>query len=390
MAQLRVSRVLFSSTPGVGHVNSMLPLARAMRDLGADVLWALPQAASVALAQDAFPVRPVGRSSVRSVADIVAADATIRALPPSERPNHVFAKLFGRERTQYALNDLVPLVQDWQPGLIVRDAAEFAAPIAAALAGVPCVTHAFGALLPEGRVARAGVDVAPLWEEHGLTPRPYGGSYDSLYLDIFPPGMQDQERPHIPRTQHLRPAERPEREAESSPRPARPAWAEPGRPLVYATFGTVFNDPDALRQVVAGIAKLDVSVLVTVGAEVDPAVLDPQPRNVFVAGYLPQRLTLPYADLVVSHGGSGTFLAAAAAAIPQLCVPQGADQYLNAEACARSGIGLSLPAPALPDQVREAVARLLGDATFASAAEVIARDIETMPSPTEVARSLLQ
>ncbi len=61
---------------------------------------------------------------------------------------------------------------------MVNDAAELAAPIAAAAVGVPHVTHAFGALLPEVRVRRAGEDVAALWRAEGLEPRPYGGVLD--------------------------------------------------------------------------------------------------------------------------------------------------------------------------------------------------------------------
>jgi hypothetical protein len=33
-------RVLFTTTPGLGHVNPMMPLARAFLDRGHDVLWA--------------------------------------------------------------------------------------------------------------------------------------------------------------------------------------------------------------------------------------------------------------------------------------------------------------------------------------------------------------
>jgi UDP:flavonoid glycosyltransferase YjiC (YdhE family) len=249
---------------------------------------------------------------------------------------------------------------------------------------VPAVTHSFGALLPEKRVASVARDLAPLWEAHGLPPAPYAGSYDDLYLDIYPSSMQPQDRPHIPVTQHLRPAERP------GATNADPEWhSDHGRPLIYVTFGTIFNHSTALRDVVEGARELDVQLLVTIGPDGDPNSLGPQPSNVHVRTYVPQQQVLGRCTAVVSHGGSGTFLAAAAASLPQLVVPQGADQYLNADACTRSGVGITLPEPASAVEVGQALSRLLEDPSFATAAEAVARDIEEMPSAADVAQHLI-
>lgn len=96
----------------------------------------------------------------------------------------MFPAFFGEVWTPPMLADLLPVIDDWQPALIVNDAAELAAPLAAQLRGVPYVTHAFGALLPAGRLAETADVLAPLWQAHGLEPRPYVGSYDHPYLDI--------------------------------------------------------------------------------------------------------------------------------------------------------------------------------------------------------------
>ena len=110
----------------------------------------------------------------------------VKELAPEERPEFGFSKLFGAISAPAALADLLPLVRSWRPELVVNDAAELAAPIAAAVIGVPHVTHAFGALLPEARVRRGGDEVAALWRAEGLQPRLYAGVYDHLYLDIYP------------------------------------------------------------------------------------------------------------------------------------------------------------------------------------------------------------
>jgi len=128
---------------------------------------------------------------------------------------------------------------------------------------------------------------------------------------------------------------------------------------------------------------------VTVGRGHDPDDLGRQPPNVRVAGYLPQTAILPRCAAVVSHGGSGTFLAALGLGIPQVLLPQGADQFLNAEAGAASGAARVVP----PDRadvatIRAAVEEALGDPSVRAAAERMAAEIRAMPSPDEVAEAL--
>jgi len=154
-------------------------------------------------------------------------------------------------------------------------------------------------------------------------------------------------------------------------------------------MGTVFNDPESLRMVLAAIGELHVRALVTVGPQADPAVLGTQPAHVRVEAYVSQARVLPHCDVVVSHGGSGTTLATLAHGLPQLCLPQGADQYLNAAAIASSGAGISfLPGDGSVVAVREEVARLVGDSSFRAAASRVSASIASMPSPYYVARVL--
>jgi UDP:flavonoid glycosyltransferase YjiC (YdhE family) len=128
---------------------------------------------------------------------------------------------------------------------------------------------------------------------------------------------------------------------------------------------------------------------VTVGPQTDPAIFGIQPPHVRIERYVPQERVLPLCDVVVSHAGSGTMLATLSHGVPQLCLPQGADQFLNAPAVVSSGAGMSLlPGEATPAAIRDAVARLLGDASFGEAARRIARSIASMPSPNDVATTL--
>lgn len=117
--------------------------------------------------------------------------------------------------------------------------------------------------------------------------------------------------------------------------------------------------------------------------------LGPQSENVTIARYVPQTEILPRASAVISHGGSGTVLAAMAAGLPQRCLPQFADQPQNAAAVADAGVGLALQANALDHHtIRESLTRLLTDAAFRSRALALRNEITRMPSPDAVASLL--
>jgi UDP:flavonoid glycosyltransferase YjiC (YdhE family) len=320
------------------------------------------------------------------MAELAGRHPELEELPAHEQPEVMFAKVFGDISVPAMLSDLMALVESWRPELVVNDAAELAAPIAARTLKVPHVTHAFGALLPQTAVREAGEAVAGLWRAEGLEARPYGGLYDHLYVDIYPPLLQPPGGEHVGARQLLRPIAF----AGTTEQRVRTDITErTGRPLVYLTFGTVFEDYDLFTAAVAGIRDLGVGFVVTVGHDRDPAALGPQPSHVVVERYIPQTQLLPACDVVASHAGSGTVLAALAMGIPQLCLPQRADQFLNAEVVSRAGAGLAIP-PADVDAtgVAQATRRLLDESSFRHAARTVADEIARMPSPDKVATIL--
>ena len=382
-------RVLFTTTPGRGHVHPMVPLAKAFQQRGHEVRWAAAADVCGRLQSEGFATSAAGLGEAESMAMVSERFPEVAALPPTERPLFLFPRLFGAVRAEPMLVDLLPVVREWRPTLLVAEAGEFAGPIAAAAAGLLIVCHAFGALLPPERVAAASTVVAPLWEAQGLGPRPFAGSYDHLYLDIYPGSLSTGDRSHVPDVQPLRPVA-----FAATGEEVLPEWVtgdsverQAASPLVYVTFGTVFNrDTSLIAAVVEAVAGLPLRVLVTVGPQGDPGVLGPQPPNVHVARYLPQTHVLPHCAAVVSHAGSGTFLASLAHGLPQMCLPQAADQFDNAGACVRSGAGLALlPGEATAPAVREGVERILSEAAFRTAAERVAGEIAAMPGPDVVA-----
>jgi MGT family glycosyltransferase len=170
-----------------------------------------------------------------------------------------------------------------------------------------------------------------------------------------------------------------------------PAWADPlgSRPVVYVSLGTVppFSQPSLFTAILDGLEQHDVEVVVTIGEQNEASSLGPQPPNVHVEHWLPLPLLLPRCTAAICHAGSGTTLAALGAGLPLLLLPQCADLFDNAAACARAGVARVLtPDTFSPESVAVQVGALLSDTSYRLAAQRVRDETAAMLAPAEVVR----
>ena len=141
--------------------------------------------------------------------------------------------------------------------------------------------------------------------------------------------------------------------------------------------------------VLHALAGEPIDVVATVGEQQDPASLGPIPSNNRVERFIPQAELLPSCAAVVHHGGAGTTFGALSHGLPQLIIPQGADNFEHAAMCETAGATLTLrPGEAISVAIARAVRRLLDEPSFAAASRRAAAEIAAMPGPTEVADTL--
>lgn len=381
-------RLLFTSLGSFGHTFPLVPLAVAARDAGHDVVFAtsedfLPQLTKAGL-ESAAAGLAIKDAFGRAFAE--AGPAGPRR-PPGEIPPEVLgpivAKVFGELMPKRFLDDLLPLFEHFRPDLVVSEAGNSGGTFAAMKAGIPVVAHGFGRVSSEDPMVTRIRDAI---RAHGAALGIEVGedlSFAGPFIDICPESVQ--EPGFLARARRV---------------PLRPVgWSEPGelpagvldkaRPLVYLTLGTAMGHAGVLGAAIAGLSGLDADVLVATGPTVDPAVLGEVPANVRLEAWVPQSELLPHVDLVVHHGGSGTTLGAFGAGLPQLLLPQGADQFSNADAVRAAGVGDRLLAADVTAEAVAAKARtLLTDTSVADATRALAAEVAAMPSPAEVAARL--
>ena len=375
-------KVLVVAVPGRGHLNPMLPLVRALVAGGDRVLVAAAaEMANTATASGA-EFHPAGHGEMVWLDRLRARTrgAPGDGLAP-QRINHYFLpRVFGEVATDDMIDDVVAAGRVLGPDLVLFDSYAMAGPLAAELMGVPSVNHVLGPLLPHEVWDLANDAVSPLWRSFGRNAPGYAGVYSDLSISICPPSLESLQVPKGD-TQRLRPAPPPERG------PAQ--QGAPALPLVYVTLGTFFGNPEVFRRILSGLADQPVEVVVTVGADRDPEDLAPVSHNVRVERYIPQAELLPDCRAVVHHGGAGTTFGSLAHSLPQVVVPQGADNFINGAMLERAGVGrMLMPDQVTPEEVRQAVTSVLEDTSYRLAARDIAAEIGAMPSPEEVAATL--
>ena len=380
-------KVLCSTTPMEGVFAPFIPLGRALRADGHEVLVVTGADLEERVAREGFATAVAGPSAMEG-AMAAMADPVVQAAPEDE-PWHFGGAMFGAVVAPAKLPVLRQVADDFEPDLVIHPPVDLAAPLLAVEREIPSVTYGFGQIFEPQLIASLADRVAPLWREAGLTPGPDAGLYRCRYLDPCPPGLRADPAATPAAGRPIRP------EVPGDPDAPLPAWVDGlgDRPVVYLSLGTVplFNQPEVFRTLLAELAHADLELVVTVGDTNDPAALGEQPPNVHVERWLPLAPLLPHCDVVVCHAGSGTTLSALASGLPLVLVPQGADQFTNAKACQGAGVGRVLdPGTLSSAAVRDATLAVVHPAsTELQAARRLAAEIATMPSPTEVAHDLV-
>ncbi len=333
-----------------------------------------------------FATVPAGIAPPERIARFGERHPDVLSLPPPARRPVMFAGHFAEIAAPLMARDLAPVLDRFEPDVVVHDVAELASAPLAEARGLRHVTVAFSGALPPALYEAAVDAMAPLWAASGRQVPADLGTYAHGYLHPFPPSLG--QRPDAPAVHDMRPLG-----IDGAADEAAPAWLDEmgrARPLVYVTFGTEMGALAPWPAILGALARLDVDAVVTVGGGMDPAVLEATVdgdavRRVRIERYVPQSLVLARARAVVSHGGAGTMLAAATSGLPQLAIPIGADQFDNAAAFTAAGGALTLGRETTDaPEVAAALADLLENPAVRHRAALLADELRAMPVPDDV------
>ncbi|MEU4160993.1 nucleotide disphospho-sugar-binding domain-containing protein [Actinoplanes sp. NPDC026670] len=368
-------RVLVVAAPLIGHVLPLVPLARALRDAGHEVLFAT----------GADGLRVTG-FEVRDVAPGFRFGA-VAALTALRHPLLVRDELAGTAGTRMvghlfgAVNDRIVdrverTARQWRPDRIVYEPLAAAGAVVAARLGVPGILHENSlydgpALLAATRM-RGRPELAAPAVVIRIAPASVAGRGTHLPMRFVP---------------YTGPEPLPRSSAEPLPQKAGPRPEElsgpPLRPRILVSRSTVPQPgPDRMMSRVAEAARdVDADVVLIRSNVRRP------PPGVRAVGWVPIPAALAAGAVIVHHGGAGTTLTALQAGVPQLIIRGAGDRRHNAELVAARGAGLAADerdiTPAL-------LTRLITDPVLPAAAREVSAEIAAMPPPEHLVEAIRQ
>ena len=365
-------RMLFTAAGGHGHLQPLLPLARAAAAAGHPVMVSAAPSLAAHVAQQDLAFAPSGPDVVP-----VHSDLTLYTLDQERQaiPRHFIGHLApARAR------DLAQLATGWDADLLVSDEADYGAVVAADTLHLP---HATVITCGAGGMTPPSLIQSPLEHLRAQFRLPFENGtlmlQRSLKLNPFPPTFRDPADPLTGHVIHYRAAHLP---ARCSPPTAGP---------VYVTLGTIFNTEsgDLLARITTAAAAAQ-QVIVATGEHVDPADLGSQPPNVTIHRFVNQQQILATCAALICHGGSGTILDALTFGLPMIILPLGADQPLNARRAQDLGCAIVLPADrTTTQQITDAIDQLLTDPTFRAASTRLQLELRQQSSVDTVVQALV-
>ena len=212
------------------------------------------------------------------------------------------------------LRDLLVVMGEWTPDVVLHDEGDYAGPVAAAQWNIPWVTHGWGSpLRPTSELADLEDFASALWMASGLDVPRFAGLYKYALVNPCPRLLQ------------------PDSPGADIEWPIRPVPFDNDGELLeadaYIGFGTVPAFANALAELSAAVrtcTERGMRVVVTApSAELRRELAAVDPDLVTAREFIKLSALLPTCKLAITHAGAGTVLAALSAGVPLVLVPRG-------------------------------------------------------------------
>ncbi len=163
----------------------------------------------------------------------------------------------------------------------------------------------------------------------------------------------------------------------AGPKIAFPFERLSGKPLIYASLGTLQDRNSGYFRVIAeACAGLDAQLVISTGGSSEQACLD-LPGSPLVASYVPQIEILARASLTFTHAGLNTVMQSLRFGVPLVALPITHDQPAIAARVKRSGAGEVIPAKKVTTSLlRSAVQRVMTNPAYRMRAGLFKESIE--------------
>jgi hypothetical protein len=403
-------RCLVTVSDWPAHWLPGVPLLRALRDAGHDVIVACAASQESALRATGLPVAGVlGDLDMMFLARLAVVTAAARGdggdrelldpldgcpLPPSTGPEDLRdvvrrGRLHIVRETARGAQAVLDLAARTDPDLVLHDRLSLDGILVGRYRSVPHVAWLWGPVgtaETDPRLTPLPVDHTGVFARHGLPP--LHPDLVEHVLDPCPADLAPPTRAHRTAVRY-EPCWTAGPGAEPEPLPADGegrwvcvVWSD----SVRRSHGTRAHP---VARVVEAAGRVPGARVLLLGDPGD-VLPGPLPPWVHAAGRRPLADVLPHCAAVVHHGGAGVTMTSVVAGVPQLAVTSGAEEDADGRRLAATGAGRHVRTrPDLPGGVDvpdlvDALTRLLHDPAHTRAARRLRRQALDRPAPADV------
>lgn len=142
-----------------------------------------------------------------------------------------------------------------------------------------------------------------------------------------------------------------------------PALAEKG--LIYLTLGTS-GEVKAFEKIIQTLGRLPYEVILSTGGEPVQGL----PENIHAVDYVKPSEILPFAKLMICHGGNGSIYQGLKFGVPLLCITSFYDQEWNGQRVTELGLGKDLYCKELTeDAIKSAIQEITNEKSYSMTAK---------------------
>jgi zeaxanthin glucosyltransferase len=152
-----------------------------------------------------------------------------------------------------------------------------------------------------------------------------------------------------------------------------------GKPLVYASMGTIHNDRSSIFRIIAeSCSAFDVQLVLSLGGGMlSPEQLGALKGSPIVVHYAPQLAVLANACLTITHGGLNTVLESVASGVPLIAIPITDDQPGVSARIVRCGAAVTIPVHKLSVRwLKSAIHHVLSQPSYKHSAQRLQNDLQ--------------
>ncbi|MCI1946178.1 macrolide family glycosyltransferase [Clostridium luticellarii] len=162
--------------------------------------------------------------------------------------------------------------------------------------------------------------------------------------------------------------------------------------IVYISLGTLFNNSiEFYQSCTEAFRGFDLQFIMSVGNNINIGQLGNIPDNFTVRNFVPQLEILKHADAFITHGGMNSVSEGLYYGIPLILIPQSVDQPMVARRVVELGAGISLDKDEVTQRLLQSTLNnILSDASYRKNSQIIGESLKNAGGYKKAADEIFQ